>query len=178
MHYANFSKTARITKLGILYPNFLIEDDGEVIPDSLLIPFEEFNDSDFITLENGNLLLLSQFELQRTLSDSLVLVKGDQHNGYILVLCTLGYDEDAVIFATPFCTAPEKVYRFSARTDCESDPVHEYLFVIRSSENYKFGHYSKKTNLASEIHLKWNYSKDEVSFRMSKPVNFNLFDLM
>lgn len=169
MYFANYSANGKVTKFGIVYPHLSVDSEGYLEPDTFLIPFAGFSDSDFVELENGNVLLLSQFEVHHSKEDTLILKKGDRHNGFLLVMMSIFYLPDAALFETPFGSPPEKVVRFAVKRDMDSPMYHEYLFVIHKSKEYQFGYVSESMNIFFQVDLKWNHKKDEVCIKVSKP---------
>lgn len=175
MHYVNASSNAKVTRYGILYPNFQVDEDGYVNEDHYLIPFVGFDESEMIELENGSLLLLSQFELQKSSEGSYVLTKGDGHNGFCLVMYSFFYEEGALLYETPLGPPPEHSIRFVVRRDLESPIYHEYLFVIHKSKTYHIGYHCENKNVFLHIELSWDFDKDELRIKVYNPFPKNGF---
>lgn len=168
MYLINFSSSCFITRSGLNYPLSLTKENEGLTEYLMLIPFINFDYSDFRTDIGGKLFLNAGFRVTAQ-RDKISIVKSDELLPKILLLMSVPDIPEARFVSLDGDRAPEKVYSFLAGDRKISGVSQELLIILNVFETYRFALLRNKRSVLFynisvtrdlELKLSWeNYSR-------------------
>jgi len=168
MYLINFSRNCFITKSGLNYPLAQNDSDEGLVEYLLLIPFLNFNYTDFRTDYDGKLYLQSAFKVVVN-GNKLSIVKNYDFRPQILLLLSVPYNEEAKFVSLDGEKSPEKIYSFQAGDPRINGLSLEIMMILNIYDNYRFALIRSKRSILFynlcvtkdfELRLNWeNFSR-------------------